>query len=139
MILGLDMKFICSTKAEGVTPDLFGDPSQVFWREGEDKDPLFFGLKQITSASKVENATLSFGGIKFENTVTLKKWAIVPRAHQMIDLTFTASINGPTEKQRLGILEKLRQHGALKVEGELDLIDLMEASPEDDQSELELD
>lgn len=136
--LFLDMRFVCSTKAKGVTPDIFGDRAQVFWRDNADKDPLFFGIKSIVSDSKVDSATLVFCGIEFEKTVTLKGWRVTPRAHGMIDLSFVASVHEPTREQRHGVTEAMRTPGRLEVEGELDLLELMEADSDDEQSEMDI-
>tara|TARA_R110002072_G_scaffold295787_1_gene466969 strand:+ start:145 stop:648 length:504 start_codon:yes stop_codon:yes gene_type:complete len=141
-ILGLDMTFACVTKAEGVTPDIFGNPSQVFWDDDEEKNPLFFGLKAITSDSKVKNATLQFAGNVFDHSATLSKWAFRPCAHGMIQLTFLASVSDPTRDQRIGVLAKLLKPGKLEVEGELNLLDQMnddEPEAEHDDSQLEFD
>jgi len=125
-ILGLDMQFVCTTKAKGVTPDILGSPAQVFWQTGKEKEALFLGLATCTSKSKVKNATLQFAGIVFENEITLSNWKFTPRAHGMIDLSFKASVEDPTIDQR-SIITKCTKSGRLEVEGELDLIDQMES------------
>ena len=125
--LYLVMTFLCLTKAEKVTPDILGGIAQVFWRDDPDKNPLLMGIKSVTSASKVEHATLQFAGVIFDKCVQLQKWEFTPRAHGMIDLKFDAIVKEPTRDQRLGMLAKMIKPGLLEVEGELDLLEQMES------------
>jgi len=134
-ILAIHMTFTCIAKAKGVTPDIFGNASQVFWDKEKDKNPLFFGLMSITSNSKVRNATLQFAGIVFDKEATLSKWVLKPRAHGMVELQFLATISDPTRDQRIGSLAQLGKQGKLEVEGVLDLNELMEESEEDSEEE----
>lgn len=126
-VLGLDLLFSCSTLGKKVTPDVLGHSSLAFWDENEEQDPIWLGINWITSSSRVKNATLQFCGIVLDHTVTLSAWKFSPRPQGMVDVHFKAAINKPTKEQRAGILEASKQPGRLEVDGELNLLDLMEA------------
>lgn len=121
-VTAIDLKINCETAGDCL-PSLLGcDDQPDFWLDNEDRDVRFTGIEQMKSWAVFESHELNFGGLKLP-LAKLKNFSFRPIAGGLVDLTFSASITEPSERQVNILVEMVRESSAVQVVAPPDLFD----------------
>lgn len=118
----VDLKLKCEVTG-GILQELLGaDDQPEFWRDNEERDVLYSGLSEVTTWGIFDNHELKYGGLRF-SSAKLHKFKFKPIAGGLVDLEFSASVKGPTDREVNLLVELLKEECRLEVAGPPDLFD----------------
>lgn len=121
-VTAIDLKIECETTGAVLSAILGTEEAPNFWMDNEDKDILYSGLSECTTWGTFDGRELKIAGLHFKSA-DLKKFKFKPIAGQQVDLTFSASILNPTDREINILVEVLHDESPLKVISKPDLFD----------------
>lgn len=120
--VAVDLKLSCEATGAILKELLGADDQPEFWRDNEERDVLYSGLSEVTTWGIFDNHELKYGGLRF-SSAKLHKFKFRPIAGGLVDLEFSASVKGPTDREVNLLVEMLKEECRIEVSGPPDLFD----------------